>query len=196
MRVVIQRVSESDVKVSGNQIGKIGNGFVVLASFEDDDTDGDLDWMSKKIINLRIFNDEDRRMNKSLLDVGGDILLISQFTLHGSTKKGNRPSFIKAAKPEYANQMYEKFIEFIESSLGKKFDVGPVINYRKIKNIKKMNPVKILSLYLNHLDFLIESIDKIKTKKFVKKTKRILKENTEPKLYEIFTTFKKNNKLI
>ena len=124
MRVVVQRVSESNVKVSGEVTGKISKGFMVLVSFVDDDTDGDLDWMSNKIINLRIFNDEDGKMNKSLLDVGGDILLISQFTLHGSTKKGNRPSFIKAAKPEYANQMYEKFIEVLENSLGKKIQTG------------------------------------------------------------------------
>ena len=124
MRVVVQRVSESNVKVSGEVTGKISKGFMVLLSFVDDDTDGDLDWMSNKIINLRIFNDEEGKMNKSLLDVGGDILLISQFTLHGSTKKGNRPSFIKAAKPEYANQMYEKFIEVLENSLGKKIQTG------------------------------------------------------------------------
>ena len=124
MRVIVQRVSKSNVKVSGEVTGKISKGFMVLVSFVDDDTDDDLDWMSNKIINLRIFNDEDGKMNKSLLDVGGDILLISQFTLHGSTKKGNRPSFIKAAKPEYANQMYEKFIEVLENSLGKKIQTG------------------------------------------------------------------------
>lgn len=124
MRVVVQRVSDSDVKVSGNVIGKIRKGFMVLVSFINDDTDGDLDWMSKKIINLRIFNDEHGKMNKSLLDVDGDILLVSQFTLHGSTKKGNRPSFIKAAKPEYANQMYKKFIKVLESSLSKKIETG------------------------------------------------------------------------
>ena len=124
MRVVVQRVSESNVKVSGEVTGKISKGFMVLVSFVDDDTDDDLYWMSNKIINLRIFNDEEGKMNKSLLDVGGDILLISQFTLHGSTKKGNRPSFIKAAKPEYANQMYEKFIEVLENSLGKKIQTG------------------------------------------------------------------------
>ena len=124
MRVVVQRVSESNVRISGDVRGEIGKGFMVLVSFVDDDTDGDLDWMSNKIINLRIFNDEEGKMNKSLLDVGGDILLISQFTLHGSTKKGNRPSFIKAAKPEYANQMYEKFIEVLENSLGKNIQTG------------------------------------------------------------------------
>ena len=97
---------------------------MVLASFIDDDNDVDLDWISNKIINLRIFNDEDGKMNKSLLNVGGDILLISQFTLHGSTKKGNRPSFIKAAKPEYANKMYEKLIQVLEQSIGKKIQTG------------------------------------------------------------------------
>lgn len=124
MRVVVQRVINSDVKVLGKVIGEIGKGFMVLASFIDDDNDVDLDWISNKIINLRIFNDEEGKMNKSLLDVGGDILLISQFTLHGSTRKGNRPSFIKAAKPEYANKMYEKLIQVFEQSIGKKIQTG------------------------------------------------------------------------
>mgnify|MGYP006102110291 CR=1 FL=1 len=124
MRVVVQRVSQSNVKVSGEVIGEIKEGLMVLVSFVDDNTDGDLDWMSNKIINLRIFNDEDGKMNKSLLDVGGDILLTSQFTLHGSTKKGNRPSFIKAAKPDFANVMYEKFIKILEQSLGKGIQTG------------------------------------------------------------------------
>jgi len=124
VRVVVQRVINSYVKVSGKVIGQIGKGFMVLASFIDDDNDVDLDWISNKIINLRIFNDEDGKMNKSLLNVGGDILLISQFTLHGSTKKGNRPSFIKAAKPEYANKMYEKLIQVLEQSIGKKIQTG------------------------------------------------------------------------
>jgi len=124
MRVVIQRVSKSNVEVSGEVIGEIKTGLMVLVSFVDEDTDIDLEWMSKKIINLRVFNDDEGKMNRSVQDVGGDILLISQFTLHGSTKKGNRPSFIKAAKPEYANVMYEKFIKVLERSLGKKIDTG------------------------------------------------------------------------
>ena len=82
------------------------------------------DWMTKKIINLRIFNDDEGKMNRSVQDIGGDILLISQFTLHGSTKKGNRPSFIKAAKPDFANVMYERFIKVLEQSLGKKIQTG------------------------------------------------------------------------
>ena len=118
MRVVVQRVSQSNVKVSGEIIGEINEGLMVLVSFVDEDNDTDLGWMTKKIINLRIFNDDEGKMNRSVQDIGGDILLISQFTLHGSTKKGNRPSFIKAAKPDFANVMYERFIKVLEQSLG------------------------------------------------------------------------------
>ena len=124
MRVVVQRVSQSNVKVSGEVIGEIKEGLMVLVSFVDEDNDTDLDWMTKKIINLRIFNDDEGKMNRSVQDIGGDILLISQFTLHGSTKKGNRPSFIKAAKPDFANVMYERFIKVLEQSLGKEIQTG------------------------------------------------------------------------
>ena len=124
MRVVVQRVSQSNVKVSGEVIGKIKEGLMILVSFIDEDNDTDLGWMTKKIINLRIFNDDEGKMNRSVHDVGGDILLISQFTLHGSTKKGNRPSFIKAAKPDFANVMYERFIKVLEQSLGKEIQTG------------------------------------------------------------------------
>ena len=124
MRVVVQRVSQSNVKVSGEVIGKINEGLMVLVSFVDEDNDTDLDWMTKKIINLRIFNDDEGKMNRSVQDIGGDILLISQFTLHGSTKKGNRPSFIKAAKPDFANVMYERFINILEESLGREIQTG------------------------------------------------------------------------
>tara|TARA_Y200000002_G_scaffold37181_1_gene27247 strand:+ start:6677 stop:7129 length:453 start_codon:yes stop_codon:yes gene_type:complete len=124
MRAVIQRVSQSNVKVSGEVIGEIKGGLMVLVSFVDEDNDTDLDWITKKIVNLRIFNDDEGKMNRSIQDVDGDILLISQFTLHGSTKKGNRPSFIKAAKPDIANVMYEKFIKILEQSLGKKIQTG------------------------------------------------------------------------
>ena len=124
MRAVIQRVSQSNVKVSGEVIGEIKGGLMVLISFVDEDNDTDLDWISKKIVNLRIFNDDEGKMNRSIQDVDGDILLISQFTLHGSTKKGNRPSFIKAAKPDIANVMYEKFIKILEQSLGKDIQTG------------------------------------------------------------------------
>ena len=124
MRVVVQRVSQSNVKVSGKVIGEIKEGLMVLVSFIDEDNDTDLDWMTKKIVNLRIFNDDEGKMNRSVQDVGGDILLISQFTLHGSTKKGNRPSFIKAAKPDFANVMYERFIKVLEQTLGKEIQTG------------------------------------------------------------------------
>ena len=124
MRVVVQRVSQSNVKVSGDIIGEINEGLMVLVSFVDEDNDTDLGWMTKKIINLRIFNDDEGKMNRSVQDIGGNILLISQFTLHGSTKKGNRPSFIKAAKPDFANVMYERFIKVLEQSLGKEIQTG------------------------------------------------------------------------
>ncbi len=124
MRVVVQRVKEASVSVSEKIIGLIDHGLVVFVSFVDDDTMDDLDWMSKKIINLRIFNDEDYKMNNSLLDVDGNILLISQFTLHASTKKGNRPSFIKAAKPDFANDMYQKFIRILEDKFGSSIQTG------------------------------------------------------------------------
>ena len=132
MRVVVQRVSQSNVKVSGEVIGKIKEGLMVLVSFVDEDNDTDLGWMTKKIINLRIFNDNEGKMNRSVQDVGGDILLISQFTLHGSTKKGNRPSFIKAAKPDFANVMYERFIKVLEQSLGKEIQTGEFGGYMKV----------------------------------------------------------------
>ena len=124
MRVVVQRVSQSNVKVSGEIIGEINEGLMVLVSFVDEDNDTDLGWMTKKIINLRIFNDDEGKMNRSVQDIGGNILLISQFTLHGSTKKGNRPSFIKAAKSDFANVMYERFINVLEQSLGKEIQTG------------------------------------------------------------------------
>ena len=124
MRVVVQRVSQSNVKVSGEVIGEIKEGLMVLVSFVDEDNDTDLDWMTKKIINLRIFNDDAGKMNRRVQDVAGDILLVSQFTLHGSTKKGNRPSFIKAAKPDFANVMYERFIKVLEQTLGKEIQTG------------------------------------------------------------------------
>ena len=124
MRVLVQRVSQSNVKVSEEIIGEIKEGLMVLVSFVDKDNNIDLEWMTKKIINLRIFNDDEGKMNRSVRDIGGDILLISQFTLHGSTKKGNRPSFIKAAKPDFANFMYEKFIKILEESLAKRIQTG------------------------------------------------------------------------
>lgn len=110
MIAVIQRVLEASVTIENKVVGSIGNGLLVLLGIEDADGPDDIEWLSKKIVNLRIFNDEGGVMNKSLLDKEGELLLVSQFTLHASTKKGNRPSYIKAAKPDIAIPLYEAFI--------------------------------------------------------------------------------------
>lgn len=124
MRVVIQRVTQASVKVNDAVVGSINNGLMVLLGIEDADTKEDIEWLSNKIVNLRIFNDEQGLMNKSLLDIQGDILLISQFTLHASTKKGNRPSYIKASKPNIAIPMYEQMILQLEKDSQKKIQTG------------------------------------------------------------------------
>lgn len=109
MRVVLQRVSEASVTIEGKVYGEIKTGILVLLGIEDEDTSEDIEWLCNKIVKLRIFNDENGIMNLSLEEIGGEILLISQFTLHASTKKGNRPGYIKAAKPEKAIQLYNDF---------------------------------------------------------------------------------------
>lgn len=124
MIAVIQRVSESSVTIDGKVKSKIGVGLLVLLGIEEADGREDLDWLAKKIVNLRIFPDEQEVMNKSLLDVGGELLLVSQFTLHASTKKGNRPSYIKAARPEIALPLYEQAIVVFEAELGKSIGTG------------------------------------------------------------------------
>lgn len=124
MIVVIQRVSESAVKIEGKIKSQIGTGLMILLGIEEADGQEDIEWLSKKIVNLRIFPDEIGVMNRSVLEVGGEILLISQFTLHASTKKGNRPSYIKAAKPDIAVPMYEKMIQALETELGKPIGTG------------------------------------------------------------------------
>jgi D-tyrosyl-tRNA(Tyr) deacylase len=124
MRVVIQRVSHASVTVEKKTTGEINSGLLVLAGFEDSDSDEDIEWLSKKIVRLRIFNDDKELMNLSVHDIGGSILLVSQFTLHASTKKGNRPSFIKAAKPEIAIPLYKKFKRQLEIDLGKPVQTG------------------------------------------------------------------------
>ena len=124
MIAVLQRVSESSVKIDGKIKAEIGLGLMVLLGIEDTDGPEDIEWLSKKIVNLRIFPDENEVMNRSLLDVSGEILLISQFTLHASTKKGNRPSYIKAAKPDVAIPIYEKMIATLETELGKSIGTG------------------------------------------------------------------------
>ena len=124
MRAVIQRVSEASVKVHGAVTGSIATGLLILVGIEDADTIEDITWLSNKIVNMRIFNDENDVMNKSVMDIGGDILLVSQFTLHASTKKGNRPSYIKASKPDFAIPMYEKMISQLQNDLNKAIQTG------------------------------------------------------------------------
>lgn len=124
MIVVIQRVSEASVKIEGKTTGKIGQGLMILLGVSQQDTEKEVLWLSKKIINLRIFGDAEGKMNLSLQDIGGEILLISQFTLHAKTKRGNRPSFIEAARPELAIPLYQKMIQNLELLLEKKIATG------------------------------------------------------------------------
>jgi len=124
MKVVIQRCLEASVTIDGVVKGKIGQGYMILVGFVADDTEEDMKWIAGKIDGLRVFNDQDGVMNLSIHDVDGDILLVSQFTLHAMTKKGNRPSYILAAKPEIAKPMYEKFITILENQFGKKVETG------------------------------------------------------------------------
>ena len=124
MRATIQRVTTASVTVDGKVISKISNGLLIFLGIEDADTVDDIKWLSNKIVNLRIFNDGDGVMNLSLLQEEGEALVISQFTLHASTKKGNRPSYIKAAKPEIAIPLYESFVAQLEKDLGKKVGTG------------------------------------------------------------------------
>lgn len=124
MRAVIQRVSQASVTIDNKIYSQIKNGLLVLVGIEDADATEDSEWLSGKIVNLRVFNDEKGVMNVSIKDINGDILAVSQFTLHASTKKGNRPSYIKASKPEFAIPMYERFVQHLENDLGKKIHTG------------------------------------------------------------------------
>ena len=124
MKIVLQRVKEAKVMVEERETRSIGNGLLLLAGFEAADDEAELEWMASKLVNLRIFEDAEGKMNLSLLDVGGDILLVSQFTLHASTKKGNRPSFVKAARPEQAVPLYENFKGMLERLLGRSVQTG------------------------------------------------------------------------
>ena len=124
MRAVIQRVTEASVKVDGKITGAIGQGLLILVGVEDADTQDDIDWLAKKIVGLRIFNDENGVMNLSVQDVGGSLLAVSQFTLMASTKKGNRPSYIRASKGDFAQPMYERFCQALEKESGKKVEKG------------------------------------------------------------------------
>ena len=124
MKVVIQRVSSASVIIDDKIVADIQNGLLVLVGIEDLDNQEDITWLTTKIANLRIFGDENQVMNLSLKDIAGEMIIISQFTLHAATKKGNRPSYLKAAKPEIAIPVYEKFIEQMEIDLGKKVQTG------------------------------------------------------------------------
>lgn len=124
MIAVIQRVSEASVSIKNKVKGEIQNGLMILLGIEEADNEEDIEWLNRKIINMRIFNDENGVMNKSLVDIEGEILLISQFTLHASTKKGNRPSYIKAAKPDIAIPLYEKMIRSLDLAIPTKIQSG------------------------------------------------------------------------
>jgi len=124
MRVVIQKVKEASVTVEGEKISAIKNGLLILVGIENEDTQEDIDYLVKKSIQLRIFDDENGVMNRSVTDVDGDIIVVSQFTLQANTKKGNRPSYIRAAKPDISIPKYEKFVAAMETALGKKVGTG------------------------------------------------------------------------
>lgn len=143
MRVVIQRVINSEVNINGERTEKIGKGLLILLGIEDLDNNDDILWLVKKIINLRIFDDESGVMNLSVQDIGGDIMLISQFTLHASTKKGNRPSYIKASKPEVAIPLYNKFVKELTLSFSGIIKTGEFGANMKI-NLVNDGPVTII----------------------------------------------------
>ncbi|MDZ7741996.1 MAG: D-aminoacyl-tRNA deacylase [Bacteroidota bacterium] len=143
MRVVIQKVSRASVEIEGKINREIEHGLLILLGIEDSDTGEDIDWLCGKISRLRIFDDENGIMNLSINDVGGEALVVSQFTLHASTKKGNRPSYIKAAKPDFAIPMYEQFVERLGQEIQKEVKTG---TFGAMMNIKLVNegPVTII----------------------------------------------------
>lgn len=143
MKAVIQRVSKASVTIDNKKVANILRGVLVLLGIEESDTQEDINWLSGKIINLRIFNDEKGIMNNSLLDCNGDVIVVSQFTLHASTKKGNRPSYIKAAKPSTAIPLYNNFIVTLESKLGKKIQTGKFGSHMELE-IHNDGPVTII----------------------------------------------------
>ncbi|MFI5157800.1 MAG: D-aminoacyl-tRNA deacylase [Sphingobacteriales bacterium] len=143
MRAVIQRVTEASCNVDGESTGEIKQGFLVLLGIEDADMDEDLQWLAQKIVSLRIFGDENGLMNRALADIDGNILLISQFTLFAQTKKGNRPSFLRAAKPDKAIPMYEQMIDMLNKLTGKKIATGIFDADMKISLVND-GPVTIL----------------------------------------------------
>ncbi len=143
MRVILQRVDEASVEINGKTHNTIGKGLLILVGIEESDHDEDIEWLSKKIVNLRIFNDENNIMNLSVKDIDGEILIVSQFTLHALTKKGNRPSYIRAAKPEIAIPIYEKFTKSVSTKLGKKVKTG-VFGAHMLVKLVNNGPVTII----------------------------------------------------
>ena len=143
MKSVIQRVSKASVTIEGKVVSEIKNGLLILLGIEPADTEEDIEWLSKKIANLRIFNDEKGVMNNSLIDEKGDVIIVSQFTLHANTKKGNRPSYINAAKPEIAIPLYKQFIANFEIQIGKKVGTGEFGADMKVELVNE-GPVTII----------------------------------------------------
>ncbi len=143
MKAVLQKVSRSSVTIDKKVVSKIENGILILLGITDDDTQDDIHWLTKKIANLRIFDDENGVMNRSIIDVNGDVIIVSQFTLLANTKKGNRPSYIKAARPDIAIPIYEKFIQEFEILLGKEVGKGVFGADMKIELIND-GPVTII----------------------------------------------------
>ena len=142
MRAIIQRVKKASVEVDNSIVSSINEGLVVLLGIENEDNENDIDWISSKITGLRIFNDHNKVMNNSIIDVNGEIIVVSQFTLHASTKKGNRPSYIKAAKSEFALKLYEKFLIHIRGKIKNKLKSG-VFGAEMLVKIENDGPVTI-----------------------------------------------------
>jgi D-tyrosyl-tRNA(Tyr) deacylase len=143
MRLVIQRVTHASVTIEGVLKSKINNGLLILVGIEDADTDTDINWLAQKVVNLRIFDDENGVMNRSVTDINGEILIVSQFTLHAMTAKGNRPSYIRASKPDFAIPMYEKFCTKVSDLLGKPVGTGQFGADMKVELLND-GPVTIL----------------------------------------------------
>ena len=143
MRLVIQRVTHASVTIEGVLKSKIGKGLLILVGIEDADTDADINWLAQKVVNLRIFDDENGVMNRSVIDTDGEILIVSQFTLHAMTAKGNRPSYIRASKPDFAIPMYEKFCVKVSELLGKEVGTGEFGADMKVELLND-GPVTIL----------------------------------------------------
>lgn len=143
MIAVIQKVTKSSVAIEGIVKSSIGKGLLLLLGIEDADAEEDIQWLCRKIVNLRIFNDDNGVMNESILDHDGEILVISQFTLHASTRKGNRPSYIKAARPEVAIPLYNRFVQVMETELGRKIGTGEFGAYMEVELVND-GPVTII----------------------------------------------------